>query len=165
MSNVSDVNLLEAVLDSWDRSNTIMVRFLRALPAEAMALRVMDGSPSIHEMFRHIHFCRLIFVFEDAPEFARPVPDEEWTGDDDLVRLAESLTESAHAVRQAVEGRLKTGQQMELHYDHPILMLQHLLWHDGYHHGQMKLALKVHGHQMSDEQAGPLTWDVWMHRD
>jgi hypothetical protein len=30
---------------------------------------------------------------------------------------------------------------MNLHYDHPILLLQHMLWHEGYHHGQMKLAL------------------------
>jgi hypothetical protein len=28
---------------------------------------------------------------------------------------------------------------MNLHYDH--LLLQHMLWHEGYHHGQMKVAL------------------------
>jgi hypothetical protein len=27
------------------------------------------------------------------------------------------------------------------HYDHPILLLQHMLWHEGYHHGQISLAL------------------------
>jgi hypothetical protein len=34
---------------------------------------------------------------------------------------------------------------MTLHYDHPILLLQHMLWHEGYHHGQIKLALKLAG--------------------
>jgi uncharacterized damage-inducible protein DinB len=50
---------------------------------------------------------------------------------------------------------------MDLNYDHPILMLQLMLWHEGYHHGQIKLALKVAGHPISDEDAGPITWDVW----
>jgi uncharacterized damage-inducible protein DinB len=53
---------------------------------------------------------------------------------------------------------------MELHYDHPILLLQHMLWHEGYHHGQMKLALKVAGRPLPDKEAGPLTWRVWMNK-
>lgn len=51
---------------------------------------------------------------------------------------------------------------MNFHYDHPILMLQHMLWHEGDHHGQIKLTLKATGRQITDEKAGPLTWDVWM---
>ena len=53
---------------------------------------------------------------------------------------------------------------MNLHYDHPILLLQHMVWHEGYHHGQIKLALKVAGRPMTDEEAGPVTWDVWMRK-
>lgn len=52
-------------------------------------------------------------------------------------------------------------RDMDLHYDHPILLLQLLLWHEGYHHGQIKVALKVAGYPISDDEAGPLTWDVW----
>jgi hypothetical protein len=37
---------------------------------------------------------------------------------------------------------MEANQDMERHYDHPILFLQHMIWHEGYHHGQMKLALK-----------------------
>ena len=53
---------------------------------------------------------------------------------------------------------------MDRHYDHPILMLQHLIWHEGYHHGQIKLALKMAGRAFDDEAIGPLTWDVWMEK-
>ena len=53
---------------------------------------------------------------------------------------------------------------MKVHYDHPILMLQHMLWHEGYHHGQIKLTLKMAGHPMADEDIGPVTWDVWMRK-
>jgi hypothetical protein len=45
------------------------------------------------------------------------------------------------ADRFAVKCRVEAGRDMNLHYDHPILLIQHMLWHEGYHHGQMKLAL------------------------
>ncbi len=35
---------------------------------------------------------------------------------------------------------------------------------EGYHHGQIKLALKLTGRPLTDEEAGPLTWDVWMRK-
>ena len=74
------------------------------------------------------------------------------------------LNDSARAVRDAVRSRVELRRAMELHYDHPILLLQHMLWHEGYHHGQIKLALKATGHPISDKQAGPLTWRVWMQK-
>ncbi|HMF79628.1 MAG TPA: hypothetical protein VK604_28460, partial [Bryobacteraceae bacterium] len=57
--------------------------------------------------------------------------------------------------------RVETGRDLNLNFDHPILLLQFLIFHEGYHHGQIKLALKVAGRPVTDEEAGPLTWDVW----
>jgi uncharacterized damage-inducible protein DinB len=162
MSDATDQHLLEALLDSWDRNNTILVNLLRALPEGGLEARAMEGSPSIAEMFTHIHFVRLVFVLEDAPEFARNLPGEEWAAECDRDRIAQMLNDSAKVVRDAVKNGVEAGRDMKLHYDHPILMLQHMIWHEGYHHGQMKLALKVAGLSMTDEKAGPVTWDVWM---
>lgn len=78
MSDASDQHLLGALLDSWERNNTILVNLLRALPEGALETRAMEGSPSVAEMFTHIHYVRLVFVSEDAPEFARPLPEGEW---------------------------------------------------------------------------------------
>jgi hypothetical protein len=39
-----------------------------------------------------------------------------------------------------------------------------MLWHEGYHHGQIKLALKASGRPLADEVAGPATWGVWMRK-
>ena len=105
-----------------------------------------------------------MFVLEDAPEFARSLPEEEWAAERDPDRVAQMLNDSAKVVRDAVKNGVEAGRDMKLHYDHPILMLQHMIWHEGYHQGQMKLALKVAGVQMSDEQAGPVTWGVWMRK-
>ena len=164
MSDAPDQRLLEALLDSWDRNNTILLNLLRALPEGGLEARAMAGSPAVAELFTHIHYVRLVFVLEDAPEFARDLPAAEWRGERDPGRIAARLDDSAKAVRDAVKSRVETGRDMNLHYDHPILLLQHMLWHEGYHHGQMKLALKVAGHPLTDQEAGPLTWGVWMRK-
>jgi len=164
MSDTPDQRLLEALLDSWDRNNTILLNLLRALPEGGLETRPMEGSPSIGELFTHIHFVRLVFISEDAPEFARNLPDEEWLAERDPGRIAQMLNESAKAVRDAVKSRVEAGREMNLHYDHPILLLQHMLWHEGYHHGQIKLALKLIGRTITDDKAGPGTWRVWMNK-
>jgi len=155
MSDASSQPLLEALLDSWDRNNTILLNLLRALPEGGLEARATEGSPSIGQLFTHIHYVRLVFVFEDAPEFARDLPEKEWVFERDPSRIAHMLNDSAKAVRDSVKSRLEAGRDMNLHYDHPIR-------HEGYHHGQIKLALKLAGRPMTDDEAGPVTWDVWM---
>ena len=164
MSDTQDQRLLDVLLDSWDRNNTIVVNLLRAVPDDGFEARAMEGSPSVAEMFAHIHYVRLIFVSEDAPEFARSLPEKEWAVERDRGRLAQMLIDSAKAVREAVKNRIETGREMKLHYDHPMLFLQHMIWHEGYHHGQIKLALKLAGLPITNDKAGPVTWRVWMRK-
>ena len=164
MPNAPDPNLLDALLDSWDRNNTILVNLLRAIPEGGLDVRATEGSPTVAELFTHVHYCRLVFVQEDAPEFAQDVPKQEWVAERDRDRVAEMLNESARVLRDAVKGRLDAGREMDLHYDHAILMLQHMVWHEGYHHGQIKVALKAAGLALDDEEIGPSTWDVWMRK-
>jgi uncharacterized damage-inducible protein DinB len=162
MTEAREQRLLDALLDSWDRNNTILLNLLRALPQGGLEAKVMEGSPSIAQLLTRIHYVRLAFVLEDAPESSKDLPEEEWVVERDAGRIARMLDDSARAVRDAVKGRVEADRAMNLHYDHPILLLQHMIWHEGYHHGQMKLALKAAGLPMGDEEAGPLTWDVWI---
>src|SRR6266404_7326218 len=117
MSRSHDESLLEALLDSWDRNNTILLNLLRALPEGGLEARVMEGSPSVAELFTHIHYVRLVFISEDAPEFARDLPEEEWMDERDPDRLAQMLNDSAKTVRDAVQSRVEAGQDMKVHYD------------------------------------------------
>ena len=162
MPNKPDQRVLDLLLDSWDRNNKILINLLRALPQSGLEARAMAGSPSVAQLFTHIHFVRLVFILEDAPEFSRELPAEEWAFERDRGRIEEMLNDSATAVREAVKSTVEAGRNMQLHYDHPILLLQHMLWHEGYHHGQIKLALKLAGCPLTDDEAGPLTWGVWM---
>ena len=162
--HTQDRPLLDALLNSWDRNNTILINLLRAIPHDAMDVRATESSPSVAQLFMHIHYCRLVFVAEDAPEFSAALPDGEWRAERDRDRIAAMLDESAMVLRRAVSGRLAAGRDMDLHYDHPLLMLQHMIWHEGYHHGQIKLALKAAGRPFDDEEIGQITWDVWMEK-
>ena len=156
--------LLDALRDSWDRNNTILVNLLRAIPEGAMDIRATGSSPSIGQMFMHMHYVRLIFVREDAPEFSTEVPTREWVAEPDRDRMAQMLNDSAQVVRAAVQGKLTSGRAMDRHYDNPLLLLQHMVWHEGYHHGQIKLALKLAGRPLDDAAIGRMTWGVWMRK-
>lgn len=164
MSKTPHPHLFDALLDSWDRNNAVLVNLLRILPEGALDIKGAQDSPTVAQLFTHVHYVRLVFISEDAPEFAQEVPEDEWLNERDPDRIAQMLNESARAVRDAVRSRVEANREMDLHYDHPILFLQHMIWHEGYHHGQIKLALKAAGRPIADKAAGPVTWRVWMQK-
>ena len=165
MPNKTDQNLLEALLDSWDRNNTILVNLVSVLPPGALQVRATQDSPSVAQMLTHMHYVRLILVSEDAPEtapnLANELPKQEWAAEHDPNRIAQMLNDSAKIVRDAAKFKLESGRPMNVRYDHPVLFLQHLIWHEGYNHGQIKLALKLARLPIDDNVAGPVTWHVW----
>jgi uncharacterized damage-inducible protein DinB len=174
MSKVADASVLEALLDSWKRSNTILLNLLQALPEGGLEAKAMEGSPSVAGMFSHMHQTRLFWLSKTAPEFAQDLtPLFRKDGDDRLAerdpgRIAQALEDSAKAIGQAVRNRLETGQPMKgqnVSYDHPVLLLQHMLWHEGYHFGQIKLALKAMGYVMSEEEEEQAIWGLWRHEE
>lgn len=161
--NLSET-LLATLLDSWDRNNTILTNLLRAVPEGGMEALAAEGTQSVREMFLHMHGTRVFFLNEDAPEFALPFDEETWFKVRDRERIAAALDESARAMRDAVEHYVMTGQELRVRFDHPLLFLVHMIWHEGYHHGQIKLALKAAGMGLDDEAIGPATWDVFMEK-
>lgn len=121
----------------------------------------MPESPSVAEMFTHIHYVRLVFLSENAPQFATRVPSREWRSERNTEAIAEALEHSSQSVHDAVASLIRSGRPMNLHYDHPLLFLQHMIWHEGYHHGQIKLALKMSGQPLQDQEIGLSTWHLW----
>lgn len=162
MPDPSDPSILTALLDSWQRGNRILVNLLRAVPADLLDHRALPGGFTLVGMFVHMDFCRRHFVRENAPEIAVPELPEGWRAESDVARIEQLLEESALLIRDAVAGRLAAGREMDLHYDHPILMLQHFLWHEAYHHGQIKMILKQVGRPLNDDDGSLLTFDLWM---
>src|ERR1700743_3398492 len=121
MSDLNDSTLLALILDSWDRNNRILINLLRALPPGGLEARALPDSPTVARMFTHMHYVRLIFLDEDAPQFNPKVPTSEWLDILDPGEIAEQLQQSAKAVRTAVESLILSGTPMLLHYDNPLL--------------------------------------------
>jgi uncharacterized damage-inducible protein DinB len=92
------------------------------------------------------------------------VPAEEWHHERDANRISEMLDESAQRVRDAVTGRIEANRTLDRDFAHLIQLLQFLIFHEGYHHGQIKSALKSAGCPIADADAGPVIWDVWRAR-
>lgn len=164
MTTPADSGLLTALLDGWDRSNTALINLLRLVPPGALAARAMAGSPTIAEMFTHMHHERLVSVLENVPEAGAQVPSAEWLHEPDPHRIAAMLAESGAHVRSAVDRRVAEGRELDRDFAHPLQLLTFLIFHEGYHHGQIKLALKAAGVAPSDDDVGRLIWDVWRAR-
>ena len=75
--------------------------------------RAVEGSTTVAQLFMHMHYCRMVFVHETAPEVGVVVPAREWRGERDRDRIAAMLHESAHAMRDAVRTRLLAGRPMD----------------------------------------------------
>jgi uncharacterized damage-inducible protein DinB len=170
MPKTHEQNVLDALLDSWNRNNTILINLLQALPTGGLEAKAMEGSPTIAVQLSHIHSTRLFFVTQTAPEFSKDLTQlfrqegENRLAERNFERIAAGLEASAKAVGEAVKTAVETGRDIKgtnVAYDHPILLLQHMLWHEGYHVGQMMLALKATGRPMTDQEAEPLIWNVW----
>jgi uncharacterized damage-inducible protein DinB len=163
-------NLLQPVLDSWERNNTILLNLLKALPEGGLDARAMEGSPSIAFLFSHMHETRYFWLSKTVPELAGNLPNvfrqegDAYLPERDPQKITAALNASAKAVADTVKDRIETDAAMKgehASYDHPVLFLQHMLWHEGYHVGQIKLALKAAGHVLSDEQEEKAIWSLW----
>ncbi len=156
--------LLETLLDTWDRHNAVLINLARLVPAAGLQARALPGSPTVAAMFSHMHHERMVSVQENAPEHAGAMPATEWNDAGDVETLAAQLAASGACVRAAVAGRVTAGRPFDLDYAHPTQLVSFLIFHEGYHHGQIKLALKAAGMPISDAEAGPVTWKLWRAR-
>lgn len=163
-------HLLGPLLDSYQRNNTILLNLLKALPEGTMNAKALPDSASIAVQFSHIHQTRRFWLEQTAPEFAEALASlfhkqgEDYLPELDPQKITAALDSSAKAVTNAVKSRIETDAAMQgehASYDHPVLFLQHMIWHEGYHVGQIKLALKAAGHVLSDEQEEKAIWSLW----
>lgn len=171
ISTVSDpsgfdraTEFLDAVLEAWERSNAVLINLVGLVPAGGLNARAGAGSPTVAEMLSHVNHERLCSLQENFPDLCVVLPAREWDAETDPERITQVLLESGRLVREAVRERVQSGQPLAQDFAHPLHLIPFLIFHEGYHHGQIKLALKTAGTPVPDEEAGPLTWGVWRER-
>jgi uncharacterized damage-inducible protein DinB len=152
---------IAVILESWDRNQTVLLNLLHHLTPEQLGAKALENSFSIAVHFAHIQHVRTDWLFSVASGVATlPSLFKEqagtWVAEQDPAIIKDSLTASAQAVREVV----LVGADIPI-YSHPIHFLQHMLWHEGYHFGQMMLALKAFGTPIDDPTSDKLIWDIW----
>jgi uncharacterized damage-inducible protein DinB len=123
---------------------------------------------SIDRHLAHMHGVRRFFLSQVAPEHAASLvsasADKEGTPLADLNAIRTCLEASGKAVRDAVEEGLEKGGPMageHVVYDNPVLLMQHMVWHDGWHVGLIFLALRLNGQEPPEEWEEPNVWGLW----
>lgn len=156
------MDVSSALLDSWDRQARI-VRSVAGLVNEnnKVAKPSPDGWPLwVH--LAHIHKVRSFFLAQLDPGLAESLPEtfsRGWSGPiDDLELIKTALDESGIAVRQAVAQAFENGQAKVGWYDNPVLFLQHMIWHEGWHVGLIFLGLRLNGEEPAEEWEEANVW-------
>lgn len=159
------MDLAESLLDSWDRQCRIVSAMASLVTEANRNLKPSnDGMPLDHQL-AHIHKVRLFFLSNVAPDHAGQIGDsytDGWTTPiPDLGQIKSLLGESAVAVREAVQLALRNSVEKFGWYDNPVLFLQHMVWHEGWHVGLMMLALRLGGQEPPQEWEEANVWDEW----
>lgn len=162
------MDFAEQLLDSWDRQCRIVDAVATLIDEGNRHVKPSDDGWGLDRQLAHMHNVRRFFLSQVAPEHAARLTSA--SADDlgsplaDLEAIKACLQASGKAVRDAVRDGLKTGGPMassHVVYDNPIVLLQHMVWHDGWHVGLIFLALRLNGQEPPEEWEEPNVWGQW----
>jgi uncharacterized damage-inducible protein DinB len=159
------MDVTEALLDSWDRQCRIVKAVASRIDESNRHVKPSeDGWPLDHQL-AHIHLVRRFWLSKVAPERAALVGEsyiDGWkTPITDLDAIKGLLGVSAVAVKEAVRELIANGTEAVGGYDNPVLFLQHMVWHEGWHVGLIYLGLRLAGQEPTDEWDEEHVWGEW----
>ncbi|MBS1718898.1 MAG: DinB family protein [Armatimonadetes bacterium] len=159
------MNLTDALLDSWDRQCRILTAVASRITPENQGAKPSDDGWDLLTQLAHIHKVRWEFLRNVAPDLAEGIDDGYAGGWEepvvDLETAKSNLDKTAAAVREAVRRGLENGIEQFGWYDNPVLFLQHMIWHEGWHVGLIFLALRRAGQEPPQEWEEEKVWSEW----
>lgn len=162
------MNVSEMLLDSWDRQGRILNAIISLIDEENCHVKASEDGMSLDQHLAHIHGTRKYFLSQVSPnhasELATAYADKAGTPLAELDAIKAALESSLLSVRKAVEEALEIDGPLaggNVVYDNPVLFLQHLVWHEGWHVGLIFLALRLNGQEPPEEWEEPKVWGVW----
>jgi uncharacterized damage-inducible protein DinB len=162
------MDITQALLDSWDRQCRIVNSVTTLIDEGNRNAKPSEDGMSLDRQLAHMHSVRRFFLSQVAPEQAAGLTsayaDEQGTPLADLDAIKACLVASGNAVREAVRLGLEKGGPMSsehVTYDNPVVLLQHMVWHDGWHVGLIFLALRLNGQEPPEEWEEPNVWGLW----
>ena len=165
MGKTSSMELVDMLLDSWDRQCRIVEKVAEKVDDSNRHLQPSaDGWPLDHQL-AHMHSVRHYFLKNVDPargnKLASSFTDGWTTPISDLDQIKKLLAESGIAVRESVKEALEKGVEKFGWYDNPVLFLQHMVWHEGWHVGMIFLGLRLGGQEPAEEWEEANVWGEW----
>lgn len=121
---------------------------------------------TIREQFYHIGNTRRFWLtkalgspLDPEGRFYREV-NGEWQPIEDLAEIRRKLDASGKAVAEHLD-RAFRGETVFEQYENPVLFLQHMIWHEGYHFALVMLALRLAGREPDETWEDPHVWQPW----
>lgn len=157
------MDLSNALLDSWDRQCRILDSVAALVTEETRHLLPSPDGWPLDLQLAHIHGVRREWLGQLNPNATLETAfDKPWqSAIQDLDAIRAHLKASAQAVRDAVKDHLEKGTEKVGAYDHPVLFLQHMVWHEGWHIGLIFLGLRLAGKEPTDEWEEENVWGQW----
>jgi len=154
-----------ALLDSWDRQARIVNAVATLVNESNKNVKPSQEGWPLYEHLAHIQLVRKYWMGQLDEQRMKSLADlynGGWSDPiDDLGAIRKALDESGRAVREAVEKALKDGKEKVGGYDNPVLYLQHMVWHDGWHVGLIFLGLRNNGEEPPEEWEEKNVWGEW----
>ncbi|MCG9895549.1 MAG: DinB family protein [Fimbriimonadaceae bacterium] len=159
--------MLEQLLDSWDRQARIIDSLAGLVTEEVRKAQPSPDGMALDMQLAHIHHCRRGWLNSFDParlgESGRVLVE---TGDgyvviEDLDQVRAELRRSAASVRAAVQAGMESGGGSMGPYENPILFLQHMVWHEGWHAGLLMLGLRLAGREPPETWEETHIWELW----
>lgn len=157
----------EMLMESWDKQAQIMTNLASLVTEENKGLKPSDDGMDLEMQLAHVHSTRRYWLSQFSPEHLEmSSPVREWTGDGwkmiaDLEEVKKQLALSAKQVSAAVSDHLKPGAEPGGQYENPVMYLQHMVWHEGWHAGLIMLGLRLGGLEPAEEWEDPKIWQLW----
>jgi uncharacterized damage-inducible protein DinB len=157
----------EALLDSWDRQAQIVQNLAKSITPEMYDFKSGKDEWCIGEHLCHIHGTRRFWMravdpnsLEGLVRLHTQISEEDWEPIRDLPQIVDGLRASADRVKETYQKQLQSPNPQSP-YDHPVLFLQHMIWHEGWHVGAIMQALRANGQERPEEWEEPNIWGVW----
>ena len=159
------MDLTDALLESWDRQCRIVDAVASRVDESNRHVKPSEDGWSLDHQLAHVHQVRRYWLSQVAPDRAATLGrsmSADWTSPiQDLDMIRELLKASGPAIREAVREHLEKGTGAVGGYDHPVLFLQHMIWHEGWHVGLLFLGLRLAGQEPSEEWEETHVWGEW----
>lgn len=159
------MNLSDALLDSWDRQAQIVRSLAQKVDETNRLVRPSPDGWTLEFHLAHIHQVRRYWLHQLSLEKARTLPktiQDDWqTLSADLAEVRLALDASAKAIRKSLAERIAGPLTQAGAYDNPVLFLQHMVWHEGWHVGLLMLGLRQAGQEPTEEWQETHLWGPW----